>query len=460
MFVFLLLAGSTVFGQYGWEYDGVFPDTTGLGKNGGIRRGPHGIQVDPDGKIWVVQYYPRTQSSADSIYLANDTVSANAVYVFNEDGTEADFSPIKFFQKGGTIIDTMGFDKGSYNSGRGIAKGADGNMVVCFYDFMYKLNYKTGEGMGDPVTLGFIDGTSTRGASCPAIGGGLIYVRSVFGDSPNLPLKIYDYSDMSFKGNAADQTIGFNRSIACNEDGTVLYVPNYSGKYIVKYEKPDLFSGFEPSVYLAGCATESINWDKHSGLLWVSGGSYNDMPTDTVVAFDSVQYAAPYGFQPNVWYGLNATTGEIIDSMAWQWDGGETQANYRPRAIAFSNDGEYAYVATFSSGIMKRYKNVEHRVIGTEDEPNIVATSYSLAQNYPNPFNPSTMIKFNVAKAGFVSLKVYNTLGQEVATLVNENLGAGEKTVRFNGANLASGTYIYRLNVNGVTLTNKMMLIK
>jgi hypothetical protein len=210
---------------------------------------------------------------------------------------------------------------------------------------------------------------------------------------------------------------------------------------------------------MVGCATESISWDKHSGLLWLSGGSYNDLPTDTAT-IEGVQVPATYDFQPNVWYGVNAATGEIIDSLAWQWDGGETQANYRPRAIAFSNDGEYAYVGTFSSGIMKKYKNVEHRVIGTEDEPNIVAKDYTLAQNYPNPFNPSTMIKFNVAKAGFVSLKVYNTLGQEVATLVNENLGAGEKTVRFNGANLASGTYIYRLNVNGVTLTNKMMLIK
>jgi len=78
-----------------------------------------------------------------------------------------------------------------------------------------------------------------------------------------------------------------------------------------------------------------------------------------------------------------------------------------------------------------------------------VAGDFSLSQNYPNPFNPSTSIKFSIPSNGNVNLKVYNLLGKEVSSLVNGNLNSGVYSVDFNGANLSSGTYIYRLNYNG-----------
>ncbi len=72
---------------------------------------------------------------------------------------------------------------------------------------------------------------------------------------------------------------------------------------------------------------------------------------------------------------------------------------------------------------------------------------FALAQNYPNPFNPATTIKFDLPTAGFTTLKVYSILGQEVTTLVNGLLVAGTHTVQFNARTLASGVYLYRLNV-------------
>lgn len=85
---------------------------------------------------------------------------------------------------------------------------------------------------------------------------------------------------------------------------------------------------------------------------------------------------------------------------------------------------------------------------------------FRLSQNYPNPFNPATNISFNLPEAGEVSLKVYNLLGQEVASLINGRMNAGFQQVSFDASNLASGTYIYRLVAGTNVQTRKMMLIK
>jgi hypothetical protein len=84
----------------------------------------------------------------------------------------------------------------------------------------------------------------------------------------------------------------------------------------------------------------------------------------------------------------------------------------------------------------------------------------SLAQNYPNPFNPTTVIEFVLPKPDRVTLKVYNALGQEVATLVDGMKGAGIHTTKFDGSSLASGLYIYQLKTSDLTSTQKMLLVK
>ncbi len=89
-----------------------------------------------------------------------------------------------------------------------------------------------------------------------------------------------------------------------------------------------------------------------------------------------------------------------------------------------------------------------------------VAYTYKLEQNYPNPFNPSTRITFSIKNAGFVSLKVYDLLGREVATLVSENRPAGIYDVNFNASNLGSGIYFYTLTSSGFSQTKKMLFVK
>ena len=89
-----------------------------------------------------------------------------------------------------------------------------------------------------------------------------------------------------------------------------------------------------------------------------------------------------------------------------------------------------------------------------------VAKVYRLEQNYPNPFNPSTKIEFAIPAQSKVEMKVYNILGQEVATLVNETLNAGNHAVTFDASRLATGVYLYRITAGSFVSTKKMLLLK
>ncbi len=89
-----------------------------------------------------------------------------------------------------------------------------------------------------------------------------------------------------------------------------------------------------------------------------------------------------------------------------------------------------------------------------------VQKTYALYQNYPNPFNPSTAISYQLSANGFVTLKIYDILGREVATLVNERQAAGTHSVTFNASDLPSGVYFYTVRSKGTSMTKKMVLLK
>ncbi|MBK8553309.1 MAG: T9SS type A sorting domain-containing protein [Ignavibacteria bacterium] len=96
----------------------------------------------------------------------------------------------------------------------------------------------------------------------------------------------------------------------------------------------------------------------------------------------------------------------------------------------------------------------------TQTNPNVIPQTYSLSQNYPNPFNPVTKINFSIPKQGIVSLKIYDVLGKEVMTLINETKAIGNYEVEFSGINLASGAYFYRIESGEFTDIKRMILIK
>ncbi len=97
---------------------------------------------------------------------------------------------------------------------------------------------------------------------------------------------------------------------------------------------------------------------------------------------------------------------------------------------------------------------VDEKLIGSNP------STFALYSNYPNPFNPSTKIRYAISKTAFTTLKVYSVLGQEVATLINEEKAPGVYEINFDGLNLTSGTYLYKLQAGNFVETKKMILLK
>ncbi len=122
----------------------------------------------------------------------------------------------------------------------------------------------------------------------------------------------------------------------------------------------------------------------------------------------------------------------------------------------------YFYVVTakdFSGNTSEKSNQVSATITDVVMDGGI-PTEYALSQNYPNPFNPSTAIKFEIPEAGNVKLLIYDSVGNEVAVLVNNYMSAGYYTFTWNAANYASGIYFYKMQTNTFSQVNKMLLIK
>jgi hypothetical protein len=125
---------------------------------------------------------------------------------------------------------------------------------------------------------------------------------------------------------------------------------------------------------------------------------------------------------------------------------------------------QYKSAMPYSTGYQLLPRQISDIEVLTAVAPENAKTStlkgFALAQNYPNPFNPTTTINYSIDKAGLVTLKIYNILGKEAASLVNEFKSAGSYSVPFNASNMTSGVYIYKLQAGSQSITKKLTLMK
>ncbi len=172
----------------------------------------------------------------------------------------------------------------------------------------------------------------------------------------------------------------------------------------------------------------SIDYDPDDHTIWYAGSDNNGV-------YKSVNAGITFSLFNNSFTPSNKVIGISIDG----------------------GTGDTIIVATD-----KRVYKVWASHIVTSIQPinNSMPDAFSLFQNYPNPFNPTTNIKFQMPKSGFVKLIVYDLLGKEIQTLVNEKLSPGTYEVDFDGSSLPSGVYFYMLESGNFTETKKMMLVK
>jgi DNA-binding beta-propeller fold protein YncE len=128
-----------------------------------------------------------------------------------------------------------------------------------------------------------------------------------------------------------------------------------------------------------------------------------------------------------------------------------------PQSIFVDSQGGNVWVTDFDNNRVLRFDvSGLTSVPGADGQPE----SFGLMQNYPNPFNPATVVGFRITTSSFVTLKVFDVLGREVATLVSEEKTPGTYAVPFSGERLASGVYLYRLQAGSLLATRKMILMK
>src|SRR5690606_9252236 len=122
----------------------------------------------------------------------------------------------------------------------------------------------------------------------------------------------------------------------------------------------------------------------------------------------------------------------------------------------------YSYrVCSFNTGGNSAFSNeVSTLITGSETISSIIPDKYELYQNYPNPFNPVTKIQYDIPKQGIVTIKIFDVLGRETATLVNELQNPGRYSINWNAASLGSGVYFYKIETEGFSQVRRMVLIK
>jgi hypothetical protein len=167
-----------------------------------------------------------------------------------------------------------------------------------------------------------------------------------------------------------------------------------------------------------------------------------------------VPYAGATTYFVGTSTGLYSTTTLNGGSTVWAQEGATNIGNVVVDMIDFRTGDGYVVAATHGQGVWST------NLISTGVEETARPMLYSLYQNYPNPFNPSTTITYRLASASHASLKVYSLTGQEVATLVDENVDEGEHQVTWAPRNLASGVYFYTLRAKDFSQTRTLMLLK
>ena len=203
---------------------------------------------------------------------------------------------------------------------------------------------------------------------------------------------------------------------------------------------------------------QSLWYTTNGGTTWIDVEGNLAGPTGPSIRWATILYA---GTQLNVFLGTsigvlmtNALSGS---TTVWAQAAANEIGNVLIAYLDYRASDRTLAVGTHARGAFTTQIPAGPTNVGGNSS---LPESFSLEQNYPNPFNPTTNIGFRISDFGFVSLKVYDVIGREVATLVNGEMSRGAHEVTFNGTGMASGLYFYALRAAGYSASKKMLLVK
>lgn len=206
-------------------------------------------------------------------------------------------------------------------------------------------------------------------------------------------------------------------------------------------------------------ARMAVNIDKANGVWDLELAIYN--PKVTVQSSLGFNVGGSQGSST-----YDAAEGDAYAYYTWQANVPDDPFTEPPILDVLRNQGLWGDPGTFNLATSQCFSVlnfVNDKTVGVNDykNPNNIPVDFSLDQNFPNPFNPSTTIRINVAEVTPVTLRIYNSLGQLITTLINnQTLSVGSHLISWNAGAIASGTYFYSLEAAGKTITKKMMLVK
>jgi hypothetical protein len=435
----------------------------------------HGIVVDPAGKIWVSFYsgYGPNHEGNVEFMRGADTCHYKPLWVFNADGT---VDTILTVLTGTGLLDTLYAESDHTGSGRGMELDADGNVVFTSWNTLFKINHQTRELLDRWIIP---EGGGLTGPGIDTVNHKIYVTHVVPGGDPMWEIDATDYSTSE-----QVMSVGYiTRSVIAKGylggSYDVFTGTTWSGWGVPKYH-----CGAGPTDTLAIVDTLGNFWydDSSNEISFVEdttnvNQSYEKMwassvdwaPDGNIIAGELRQTWA--GNLGSVWwvldpddkthmeaFGLVVVDSCVGNSKASELNDGGVNG---PRGASFAPDGSL-YTNDFYLWTVNKWNYVTPTWSSdlTAVKPVTTPEGFSLSQNYPNPFNPTTTIDFTLNEAANVKLQVYNLRGQLIETLVDGYKNASTYNVVFDGANYASGTYIYRLSIGNASEVKKMVLLK
>ncbi len=291
--------------------------------------------------------------------------------------------------------------------------------------------------------------TSARGFSLETFGGGdasfyLLETNNNWnGGTNDLSGAVYDiaYSPQ------------MNKYIAACDGGVFSSATDYIAWTKIDYNRCRAITIGKNGEIFIGLSGGNIKRSTDNGATWEDAGWISGHINALITDNDGSIYAAhDWGISKSTNNGTN--WGDFISGV------GVTGAGKETLCLGLAGGG-IMYAGTLGLGLFKSINPVSE--VNSEIEN--IPTEFSLSQNYPNPFNPSTIIKYSVPKiinnqSSIINLKIYDILGNEIATLVNEQMAPGNYNISFDASGLSSGIYFYKLTDGKNYLTKKMILLK